>query len=62
MPRAAGTLLGNKDLLVPLALLTIAGKLLGWLAAAPIHDCDSTLRRAGLRWSARIARLDRTHQ
>ena len=35
MPAAAGTLFGNKDLLVPLALVTVASKLLGWLAAAP---------------------------
>jgi hypothetical protein len=36
MPQAAGTLLGNKDVLVPLALVTVAGKALGWLAAAPL--------------------------
>jgi hypothetical protein len=35
MPQATGTLLGNKDVLVPLALVTVAGKVLGWLAAAP---------------------------
>jgi hypothetical protein len=36
MPNAAGTLVRNKDLLVPLALVTAAGRLLEWLAAAPI--------------------------
>jgi hypothetical protein len=36
MPGAAGTLLRNKDLLVPLALVTFAGRLLEWLAAAPV--------------------------
>jgi len=35
MPSAAGTLFRSKDLLVPLALVTVAGKLLAWLAAAP---------------------------
>jgi len=35
MPKAAGALLGNKNLLVPLALMTVAGKLLAWLSAAP---------------------------
>lgn len=36
MPRAAGTLFRNQDLLVPLALVTVADRLLGWLAAVPI--------------------------
>src|SRR6185295_18544842 len=36
MPRAAGALLGNKDLLVPLALVTVAAKVLEWLTAVPI--------------------------
>ncbi len=36
MPCAAGILFRNKDLLVPLALVTIAGRVLGWLTAAPI--------------------------
>lgn len=36
MPNAAGTLFRSKDLLVPLALVTVAAKLLAWLAAAPI--------------------------
>ncbi len=35
MPNAAGTLVRSKDLLVPLALVTVAGKVLTWLAAAP---------------------------
>ena len=36
MPRATGTLLGNKDLLVPFGLAVVAGKLLGWLGALPV--------------------------
>jgi len=36
MPGAAGTLLRNKNLLVLLALVTVAGRLLEWLAAAPV--------------------------
>jgi hypothetical protein len=36
MPRAASTLLSNKDLLMPLALVVFVGKLLGWLSAAPL--------------------------
>jgi hypothetical protein len=35
MPNAAGTLLRGKDLLIPLVLLTVAGRLLAWLAAVP---------------------------
>ncbi len=36
MPGAASALAGNKDLLVPLALLVIAARLIGWLSAAPV--------------------------
>lgn len=36
MLNAAGALFRSKDLLVPLALVTVAAKLLAWLAAAPI--------------------------
>jgi hypothetical protein len=36
MPGAAGTLLRNKDLLVLLALVTVVGRFLEWLAAAPV--------------------------
>ncbi len=36
MPNAAGTLLRNKDLLALLALVTVAGRLVEWLAAAPL--------------------------
>ena len=36
MPRAAGAMARGLDLLVPLALLTVASKLLHWLAALPI--------------------------
>lgn len=36
MPRAAGTLLRNADLLLTLALMVVAGKLLDWLSAAPV--------------------------
>ena len=35
MPQAAGALLRNANMLVPLALVTVVGKVLGWLAAAP---------------------------
>ena len=35
MPRAADELSRNADLLVPLALVTVAGKVFGWLAAVP---------------------------
>jgi hypothetical protein len=36
MPRTAGALLMNSDLLVPVILMVVAGKLIGWLAAAPV--------------------------
>jgi hypothetical protein len=36
MPAAAGTLVRHRDLLVPLALVTVAGNLIEWLSAAPL--------------------------
>ena len=36
MPKAIGTLFGHLNLLVPLALVVVANKLLDWLCAAPV--------------------------
>lgn len=36
MPEAAGAVFRNKDLLVPLALVLVLGKILTWLSAAPV--------------------------
>jgi uncharacterized membrane protein len=36
MPEAAGAVFRNKDLLVPLALVLVLGKILSWLSAAPV--------------------------
>jgi hypothetical protein len=36
MPRAASALVGSADILIPLALVVIAGKVIGWLTVAPL--------------------------